>query len=784
MWAAAETPSGSLPSRSGESVPQSLQTSSENVKSLRGGVLAAPGSGPEPRTEKKKETPAERASVLQLFFISLDGVFSSPPGTPGKKGENERGENSGPGADRKKQRVAPAGDVTMEDAAATETEKVQEQATEIDQDGDQVAAMALEARLQLNPFDAAAWDALLEMNESSELYERVLASFPTSVNYWRRYAEFCYRTGKLQAASAVYRRCIYACPHLDLWLSYLRFLYRVGSLQDFVQNLRRAADKVGFCHRSAPLWMELLALYIRVHNTLLLLKGNTQGLLSAPNIPGSTAAGLSPTPLLASEAEQRSFCRPMSATVGPLSEKLSDVNVLRTAFQQCLSTAIDGLDGVWAAYCAFETAVGANNTQLAAKLTGEMEAHYDASKHAYQEIVRLTRHIDPAMLAVPLHEAVKTEQVQVQLEAWRALLRYEKRNPLRLQASPLLRRLTHLFQGCLLSCAFVADFWAEFFQLLLAHNHPHKAVAVLRRAIEQFLPDDELLQLVLADFLESRRLVNAADAVYRSALAVQAQLQSAPSPLSPLAETVQDGGRNGPGDSPAGLASAVMLIRYLDFIRRTHVSDCLCSKKGRRQRKTSRSRRAHLTRLVPLAVSVLRVSAFCPSPCGGVWCASESQPTAVFCLVCPRAIASFPGAHAPGRDKPLTVARLARVSAGTNAPPSELWTGPERKNSETRGRTAFGSPSTLLANSGGAPPLHVVSPRGTDERSWATGGDSGQGNASPRPGTYLCRLITGSCRCFSLSAISLRRSDGQERLRHAARNSRLTRDQVACMCCA
>ncbi|RQX74778.1 suppressor of forked protein SUF [Toxoplasma gondii CAST] len=404
------------------------------------------------------------------------------------------------------------------------------------------------------------------MNESSALYERVLASFPTSVKYWKRYAEFCYRTGKVQAASAVYRRCIYACPHLDLWLSYLRFLYRVGSLHDFVQNLRRATDKVGYSYRSAPLWMELLALYIRVHNTLLLLKGNTQGLLSAPNLPGCSPAGLSPTPLLASEEEQRSFCRPLSATVGPLSEKLADVNVLRTAFQQCLSTAIDGLDGVWAAYCSFESSVGASNSQLASKLTGEMEPHFEASKHAYQEILRLTRRIDPLMLAVPLHEAVKSQEIQLQLEAWRALLRYEKKNPLRLHASSLLRRLTHLFQGCLLSCAFVSDFWIDFFQLLLAHNHPQKAVAVLRRAIEQFLPDDELLQLVLADFLESRRLVNAADAVYRSALAVQAQLHT--TSLSPVGDSAPEGAI--PGGRSGGPASAVMLIRFLDFIRRTH----------------------------------------------------------------------------------------------------------------------------------------------------------------------------------------------------------------------
>ncbi|PFH33092.1 hypothetical protein BESB_082910 [Besnoitia besnoiti] len=524
---------------------------------------------PDARGEKKKEKdmPMERASVLQLFFISLDGVFAAPPPLPAKRGAAEKGS-----ARKQKSVKADEGDVRMDeededsgDQTRAAGKQGQASATgneEVDRD-DQVASMALEARLQLNPFDADAWDALLEANESAEIYERVLASFPTSANYWRRYAESLYSSGQIHAASAVYKRCIHACPHLDLWLSYLRFLYRVGSLHDFLQNLRRAVEKVGFDRRSGSLWMELLALYIRVHNTLLLLKGNTQGLLAAPNVPGSNASGLSATPLLASEEEQRSFCRPLSAAAGSLAEKLADVNILRTAFQQCLCTAIDGLDGVWAAYCAFERSVGVSNTQLAAKLTAEAGLHYDASKHAYQEIVALAKDIDPLMLAVPLHEAAKAQQPQ--LEAWRALLRFEKRNPLRLQATPLLRRLTHLFQSCLLSCAFVADFWIDFFQLLLAHNHRHKAVDVMRRAIEQFLPDDELLHLVLADFLESRRLVNAADAVYRAALALQAQLRANPSQLSQLLPEASP-----QGETPAGVASAVMLIRYLDFVRRSH----------------------------------------------------------------------------------------------------------------------------------------------------------------------------------------------------------------------
>lgn len=53
------------------------------------------------------------------------------------------------------------------------------------------------------------------------------------------------------------------------------------------------------------------------------------------------------------------------------------------AWLQCLSTAIEGLDGVWAAYCAFERSLISGNSQLIAKLTGEAQLHYNASKEAY-----------------------------------------------------------------------------------------------------------------------------------------------------------------------------------------------------------------------------------------------------------------------------------------------------------------------------------------------------------------------------------------------------------------
>lgn len=66
----------------------------------------------------------------------------------------------------------------------------------------------------------------------------------------------------------------------------------------------------------------------------------------------------------------------------------------------------------------------------------------------------------------------------------------------------------------------------------------------------------ELLQLVLAEFLEDRRLTKAADAVYRNALSA----------------TLLGGGPEGAPLAAASFrGSPVLLQRYLDFIRRSYV---------------------------------------------------------------------------------------------------------------------------------------------------------------------------------------------------------------------
>ncbi|KAL8273919.1 hypothetical protein Esti_002242 [Eimeria stiedai] len=405
--------------------------------------------------------------------------------------------------------------------------------------------LALESQVRANPFDKHTWDSILAESPSTEVYEQVLEVFPTSAFYWRGLAELEVKNRNFLKAHSVYRRCLHACPQLELWLSYVKFIYCTGSVNDFRVALTSAVEKLRWDPRTGPLWQELLLLHIRIYNASLLNRGITQGLLS-------DFTGQATGPLIPTDVEQRAFRAPCGSARESLTDKYADINILRNAFQSCLGTAIAGMDGVWTAHCAFERSVG-STAHFAAKVVAAFEERYADARKTYAELMRLTRDMDWSLVALPLTVADKSRRAHV--DAWRGVLSYEKQNPLKLSPSHFCLRVSQAFQTCLLSCAYRADLWFDYFQFLLAHQMPTKASEVLRRAIDRFLPGDELLQLILAEFFEDRKLPKAADAVYRNALS-GALLEGPP--------------QGGPLAGADYKASPILLLRYLDFIRRAY----------------------------------------------------------------------------------------------------------------------------------------------------------------------------------------------------------------------
>ncbi|KAL8450336.1 hypothetical protein Emag_003182 [Eimeria magna] len=208
-------------------------------------------------------------------------------------------------------------------------------------------------------------------------------------------------------------------------------------------------------------------------------------------------------PLIPTDVEQRAFRAPGLFQIPPvLGLHIRGFVVAALSTASCLGTAIGGMDGVWTAYCAFERSVG-STAHLAAKVVAAFEERFADARKTHAELTRLTRDIDWTLVALPLTVSDKSRHT------------------------------------CLLSCAYRADIWFDYFQFLLAHQMPTK----------------ELLQLVLAEFFEDRKLPKAADAVYRNALS--GALLEGPAEGGPLADADYK-------------ASPVLLLRYLDFIRRAY----------------------------------------------------------------------------------------------------------------------------------------------------------------------------------------------------------------------
>jgi len=98
--------------------------------------------------------------------------------------------------------------------------------------------------------------------------------------------------------------------------------------------------------------------------------------------------------------------------------------------------------------------------------------------------------------------------------------------------------------------------WGSFFQFLLSHDLQAKAVEVIRGAIDRFLPNDELLKLVLADFLEETQNLRGADDLYRNLLTNSSRGGSR------IVKTSNRDEDSGP--------SAIILIYYLSYVRRNY----------------------------------------------------------------------------------------------------------------------------------------------------------------------------------------------------------------------
>lgn len=360
----------------------------------------------------------------------------------------------------------------------------------------------LEATIEADPYDAAAWDArLLEaVKEGSptDWFEKAVAQFPTGAKIWGTYAEW-YESQDPAMALTVYRRCLQSVPVLPLWQSYINLSKRYRHLEDIFTAYKEAVDLLGTDGRAGTMWSEYLSLLKHAYNLIVksvdpsasksgrLLTEDASPIELARRAmkPGARARVLADKALSIGDGE---FLR-VAQLIGV------DASMLRAVFQRALSTAHASLDKVWTAYVQFEKSFG--DPHDAQKFLDECEPTYLRAKTAYKELQTLSQGIDYFATPAPAWSPRYAQQEQL-LERWRRIVHYERTNPLCLERQCVQVRVSLLYQQALLGLAYHAEVWYDFSSWLDWCGQKERATQVLQHAVRKYLPQELSLRLFLA----------------------------------------------------------------------------------------------------------------------------------------------------------------------------------------------------------------------------------------------------------------------------------------------
>ncbi|CAL1161440.1 unnamed protein product [Cladocopium goreaui] len=176
-----------------------------------------------------------------------------------------------------------------------------------------------------------------------------------------------------------------------------------------------------------------------------------------------------------------------------------DTEFVRKVFQRCAGASHSTMDKLWLGYEQFEKSQG--NPAMAAKYMSEHMPRYVRGKAAYKELSQLGNNMDFYAVAVPITPKTQLEQKKL-FDQWRAMLRFERTNPLQLEGEELTARVALVYQQASLACGFAPDLWYDFSAWLDLGGKQEEATEVLRKAVQRFLPKDLTLRLLLAQRYE------------------------------------------------------------------------------------------------------------------------------------------------------------------------------------------------------------------------------------------------------------------------------------------
>lgn len=316
----------------------------------------------------------------------------------------------------------------------------------------------------------------LPIAEAAPIYEKLLATFPTAVKYWKQYVEAYIAANDEETAKQIFSRCLLTCPHINLWRCYINFIKRVNSKRgsEGLEETKKAFDfmlnYVGNDVASGPVWMEYIAF-------------------------------LKSMPVVTPQDESRRM------------------TTIRKVYQKAILVPTSHVEQLWKDYDNFENSV---SRTLAKGLLSEYQPKFNSARAVYRERKKYIDDIDWTMLAIPSTGSYKEEQ---QCMAWKRLLTFEKGNPQRIDAAAANRRITFTYEQCLMYLYHHPDVWYDYATWHAKNGSTDSAIKIFQRAVKA-LPGSEVLKYAFAELEESIGAIQPAKTIYESLVAENASMTS------------------------------------------------------------------------------------------------------------------------------------------------------------------------------------------------------------------------------------------------------------------
>lgn len=338
-----------------------------------------------------------------------------------------------------------------------------------------------------NKYDTEAWHKILRLvhnepveNYRENIYEHLVAVFPTSGKFWKVYIEHEIRGRNYERVEKLFQRCLMKVLNIDLWKTYLNYVKDTkASLPTYKEKMAQAYDfalnNMGMDFSSFTLWSDYI--------------------LFLKNVD---AAG--------SYAENQK------------------ISAIRKIYHRGIVIPMLNVESLWKEYIAFENAI---NPMIAEKMTGEKSRDYMNARRVAKEYEAITRGLDRAFLSLPPCGSI--EEIK-QVEIWQKYIAWERSNPLRIEDQVALnKRIMFAFEQSLLSLGHFPNIWhaaashlQECSRILSekgdvdnSKSIADQIVALYEKAISNLHAKNLILYLAFADFEEQQMKTESAHEIYK-----------------------------------------------------------------------------------------------------------------------------------------------------------------------------------------------------------------------------------------------------------------------------